>query len=280
MLHQLIPASEFSIEELTEAYNQTRVDYLVPMPMNAQRLADYVSRYDVDMQHSVVAMRRDEMLALGMLGVRPGKSWITRLGVLPVSRRGGVGESIMRYMLAKSDEMGIPLSILEVIKNNAPAHQLFLKCNFREVRELLILRRPPGSPKVLPRGLDRWMEQDEAMAYLEAHPVPQAWTNHTETYLNTGDMSGLHVETESGSGWLVFRCQKFMLTHFVMHTEAGDPHQVGLTLLRRLHQKYPMKDTYVENIVDDDPMLPALYEAGYIEAFRRIEMHRHLAHTD
>ena len=276
MLHKLIPCSEFTIEELTHAYNQTRVDYLVPMPMNAKRLEEYVHHYDVDMDLSVVAMYRDEMLALGMLGMRPGRSWITRLGVLPVSRRGGVGESIMRYMLDKSDEAGVPLSILEVIKNNAPAHQLFLKCKFHEMRELLILRRPPGSLKVMPTGVDRWMEQDEAMRYLASHPVSQAWTNHAETYLNSGDVRGLYVEVNGSSGWMVFRCQKFILTHFVMHTQEGDPHIVGLELLRRLHQKFPMKDTYVENIAEDDPQLQAMYEMGYIEAFRRIEMHRHL----
>ncbi len=276
MLHKLIPASEFTIEELTYAYNQTRVDYLVPMPMNAKRLEEYVHHYDVDMDRSVVAMDRDEMLALGMLGMRPGRSWITRLGVLPVSRRGGVGESIMRFMLARSDEAGVPLNILEVIKNNAPAHQLFLKCNFHEMRELLILRRPPGSPKILPAGKVRWMSQEEAMQYLALHPVPQAWTNHAETYLNSGDVSGLHVEVNGSSGWMVFRCQKFILTHFVMHTEEGDPHVVGLELLRQLHQKFPMKDTYVENISEVDPQLQAMYEMGYIEAFRRIEMYRHL----
>ena len=87
---------------------------------------------------------------------------------------------------------------------------------------------------------------------------------------------GLYVEMNGSSGWMVFRCQKFMLTHFVMHTLEGDAHGVGLELLRRLHQNFPMKDTYVENIVEDDPHLPALYETGYIEAFRRIEMYRHL----
>ena len=40
---KLIPASEFSIEQLAAIYNQTRVDYMVPMPMNAARLADYVA---------------------------------------------------------------------------------------------------------------------------------------------------------------------------------------------------------------------------------------------
>lgn len=276
MTATLVPASEFTIEQLTHAYNQTRVDYLVPMPMNAKRLAEYVHHYDVNMDCSVVAMDGEDMLALGMLGVRPGRSWITRLGVLPVRRRAGVGEAIMRHMLGKSDEIGIPLCILEVIKNNTPAHQLFLKCNFHETRELLILRRPPGKTKDSPTGSQHWMAQEEALQFLQTHPTPQAWTNHVETYLHSGDVEGLQVEVDGNQGWMIFRRQKFLLSHFVMHTEYGDPHRVGLELLDQLHQKYPLMDTYVENIAENDPHLPALVEAGYIEAFRRIEMYRHL----
>lgn len=277
MPHTLIPANEFTIEELTHAYNQTRVDYLVPMPMNVKRLADYVHHYDVDMNCSVVAVDGKEMLALGMLGVRPGRSWITRLGVLPVRRRAGVGEAIMRHMLAKSDGMNTPLCILEVIKNNAPAHQLFLKLDFHETRELLILRRPPGSPQESPAGEQHWMEEDEALRFLKSHPTPQAWTNHTETYLHSGDVQGLQVEVNGSRGWMIFRRQKFLLSHFVMYTEQGDPHTIGLELLRCLHQKYPLMDTYVENIAENDPQLQAMYDVGYIEAFRRIEMYRHLS---
>jgi hypothetical protein len=29
---ELVPASQFTLDELTAAYNQTRVDYIVPMP--------------------------------------------------------------------------------------------------------------------------------------------------------------------------------------------------------------------------------------------------------
>jgi hypothetical protein len=57
----LIPARAFSYEELTEAYNNTRVDYLVPMPMNAARLREYVETYDVDMDSSVVAVDGNEI---------------------------------------------------------------------------------------------------------------------------------------------------------------------------------------------------------------------------
>lgn len=274
MPHDLIPASHFSIEELTYAYNQTRVDYMVPMPMNAQRLAEYVHHYDVDMERSAVAMDGEEMLALGMLGVRPGCSWITRLGVLPVRRRAGVGESLMRHMLAHSDQLHLPRCILEVIKGNTPAHQLFLKCGFYQTRELLVMRRPPGSPHFYPLSHQHWMSQSEALAFLASHPTPQAWTNHPETFLHAGDVQGLQVELNGNRGWMIFRRQKFLLSHFVMHTEAGDPYVVGRELLGHLHQKFPVMDTYIENIEEQDPHLPALQEAGYIEAFRRLEMYR------
>ena len=41
MTIEIIPAAQFTIQELTDLYNQTRVDYLVPMPMSADRLAEY-----------------------------------------------------------------------------------------------------------------------------------------------------------------------------------------------------------------------------------------------
>ena len=109
---QLLPAHRFTIAQLTAAYNQTRVDYLVPMPMNAARLAEYIHVYDVDLGASVVALEGDTPLGLAMLGVRPGRSWITRLGVLPTARRHGVGRALMEALLETSDRRGFPFTVL------------------------------------------------------------------------------------------------------------------------------------------------------------------------
>ena len=87
MTIELIPAEQFTLQELTDLYNQTRVDYLVPMPMNASRLGDYIHDFDIDLSQSCVARAGDgQMLGLCMLGVRPNQAWITRLGVLPATR--------------------------------------------------------------------------------------------------------------------------------------------------------------------------------------------------
>jgi ribosomal protein S18 acetylase RimI-like enzyme len=271
----LVSAGEFSIETLTDAYNQTRVDYMVPMPLNANRLREYVSIYDVDMERSVVAMNGEQILGINMIGVRKGRSWVTRLGVLPVKRRRGAGEGMTRYLLDKSLDAGHKRVILEVIKNNIPAHTLFRKLGFYEIRELSILRRPPNGNYETPDGNIEWLEANCAIDLLGSYPHPLPWTNQPETYINSGDALGLRCSLPDGHhGWMIFRKQKFYLTHFVLHTEAGDPLQVAQALLANLHNKYPILDTHIENIAEDDPHLPVFEGFGYLEAFRRIEMYR------
>src|SRR3990172_6115180 len=108
MTIELIPATKFTVQELADLYNQTRVDYLVPMPMNADRLTEYIHIYDVDLNLSCVARGREgQVFGLGMLGVRDDRAWITRLGVLPVSRRSGIGAALVSEMLERADALGL-----------------------------------------------------------------------------------------------------------------------------------------------------------------------------
>lgn len=276
---QLVPASSFSIEQLVAAYNQTRVDYLVPMPMNAARLAEYIHMYDVDLDCSQVAIDGDQILGLAMLGVRPGRTWITRLGVLPVKRRRGMGEALMRALLDATDQLQINCTSLEVIKHNTPAHTLFLKLGFSETRELLVLRRPPGPPTEIPVAEVAWLDRAEALALLKTRSSAAAWTNETRSFRQVEDVLGLSLRLPDGStGWLVFERQKFILSHFVMLTIQGNALAVCRALLAHLYQRYPDLDTHAENIPVDDPHLPAFFETRFVESFRRIEMFRRSPH--
>lgn len=273
----LIPANQFSLQELTDLYNQTRVDYIVPMPMNAARLQDYVFTYDVVLQHSLVAALPDgERLGVAMLGLRPNRGWMTRLGVLPSTRRHGAGRALMTGLLREAEKIGIPFAMLEVIKNNTPAHQLFLSLGFREKGELLVLRRPPILPPPDPPVADaQRLDRAECLPLLRRVKTLQPWTNQPESLLHAEGIAGLHVTLPDGSrGWLVYQRQKFTLTRFIYQTESGDPAQVAAAFLAHLHHQYPRLDTQVENVRVNDPHLPAFYALGYLEAFRRIEMWR------
>lgn len=272
---KLLPASHFSIDDLTAIYNQTRVDYMVPMPMNAARLTEYISVYDVDLEHSLVAMQGDDLRGVAMLGVREGRAWITRLGVIPTTRRNGVGEALMTGLIEQAERLNIQFDMLEVIKNNTPAHTLFHKLGFYEVGELLVLRRSPMSPSAPIIADARRLERAESLILVGRDRGTQPWTNQSESLVNASEISGLYLTLADGSrGWLVYQRQKFTLTRFIYKTETGDPVKMAYAFLSHLHHQYPRLDTQLENIQVNDPHLPAFYEMGYVESFRRIEMWR------
>jgi ribosomal protein S18 acetylase RimI-like enzyme len=273
---KLIPASQFTIEQLTAIYNQTRVDYLVPMPMNSTRLAEYISTYDVDLEHSLVALQDGTLLGVAMLGVRQGRAWLTRLGVLPNTRRNGIGETLTRGLIEQAEKLNIYFDMLEVIKDNTPAHRLFLKLGFYEVSELLVLRRPPFNqpPDTVVADAER-LDRADALNLVRRDRGTQPWTNQSKSLFNASEVAGLRIMLVDGSrGWMVYQRQKFTLTRFIYKTESGNPADVAYASLSHLHNQYPRLDTHIENIQVTDPHLPAFYKMGYVESFRRIEMWR------
>ncbi len=270
----LVPASQYSIEELTTIYNHTRVDYLVPMPMSVDVLAEYIHDFDVRLDLSAVALDEDGQFAgLGMLGQRGDLAWVTRLGVIPDVRRKGTGAAIMNRLLEGARQIKARAVYLEVIKNNTPAYNLFLKNGFTETEEYLVMRRAPIPPTLEPQGKLSWLFRKDALALLRTIPHPLTWINARSSMENASNLQGFRISLpDSSKGWLVYRHKKFSLTHLVLYTEEGDPVGVAKNLLIYLHRQYRREDTYAENIHVYDPHLPALQELGYFEAFRRIEM--------
>lgn len=273
---EIISASHFTVQELVQLYNQTRVDYLVPMPMNEKRLAEYIHTFDVDLSLSCVARTEDgQVLGLCMLGIRPPLAWITRLGVLPTIRRSGAGSALMDAMLANAQKLGMEETHLEVIRNNVPAHRLFLKKGFKEVNEYLVMRRAPHPAPEPVQGSAIWLDREAALGLLGSYPRHLTWITALHSMQNTPDTLGLQVELgKYGAGWLVFRYHKFSLSHLIFHTDHGSPIKIGIQLLANLYSRYPLHDTYAENIQVQDPHLPALLGMGYFDNFRRIEMRR------
>ncbi len=287
MTIEIVPADRFTIQELTDLYNQTRVDYLVPMPMNADRLNEYINDFDVDLRQSSIARDADgSVLGLCMLGIRGEIAWITRLGVLPSTRRTGAGSALMDSMLENADALGMKETHLEVIKNNEPAYKLFLKKGFVETGTYLVMRHAPRPLSASLQGNATWLDYEKALKKLETYPGHITWVNTLESMQNSPNTEGLHLELPNGdSGWLVYRNTKYTLrstlSHLIIHAEQGDPRAVGAQLLSHLHTRFPHHDTYAENIHEDDPHLPAFHATGYFTNFSRIEMRReHTSRTE
>ena len=268
-----VPASKYTFEQLATIYNAARVDYIVPMPMNAPRMKAYVREHDVDLDASVVLLNAEfEPIGIGMLGVREKRGWITRLGVLPACRGYKAGEFIMRTLIEHARMQGVERIQLEVIAGNEPAYHLFLKLGFEPTRELLVARRPPGKPRAdlpAPNAFVRPMSPDEVLTCLEQRPPGASWIEETPSLLQGGNLKGLMPEQ---GGWLVYQSTLFQLAHFVIKLPDGAAEEAAYALLYNLHQYHPTQDTKVENIALNDVPWRAFQTLGYVEAFRRIEM--------
>lgn len=272
---EIIPADRYTFEQLTEAYNQTRVDYLIPMPMNVARLREYAHVYDIELASSCVATEDTIMLGLGMLGVRKGRAWITRLGVLPSGRRQGVANALMTDLITQAKKHDFDAIWLEVIEGNAPAHALFRKFGFKETRDLIVARRPPTpDTTVPPTRIKRvtTLDHEEAIILLSHRQKHPNWLNQTETLQNVRNLSALIVELKDGSrGWITYHAGLLQLTRILVEVTAGDPVEVTAACLNVLHQRHKRQDAKTENILDDEQWA-GYKKAGYIESFRRLEM--------
>jgi hypothetical protein len=182
-------------------------------------------------------------------------------------------------MLENAERVGVEETILEVIQDNAPAYNLFLSKGFEETGSWLVMRRAPRPVSAAPRGEVEPLTREQALEALRSYPRHVTWINAHESMSNAPDVEGMRIQLPNGGrGWIVYRSHKYTLryslSHLVLHTEAGDPAEVGLQLLLNLHERNPRHDTYAENIRSDDPHLVAFGELGYFENFSRIEMRR------
>ncbi len=294
----LLPASDFTLEELTEAYNRTRKDYLIPMPMNPGRLQEYLILYDVNLPSSRVAVIGESIVGLGMLGARADAGWITRLGVLPEGRRQGVGGAVLQALLDEATTKEMPVVWLEVIHGNHPAHTLFRKFGFLDIRELIVARRPPRTARsiatVLTARKIQYLQHDEVVELHCRRTARVNWLNAVPTMRNvrrlaaaTADeetgrdslhevphLSGLLIEFRDGSrGWISYQATTLQLKRISVEVLRGEPERVTAGLLEVMHRLHASQDAIVENIPDDE-CWAGFKRAGYFEVFRRIEMVR------
>ena len=270
----LIAADRLSLAQLCDVYNLGRADYLVPMPMNQTRLARYLRQYDVDLSHSLVALQSGQALGLALLGRRGTRAWITRLGVAAEARKSGLGRRLVSSLVEEAQRLGCAAVILEVIRENVAARQLFEQLGFRATRELLVLRRPPA-PIDRPGRLSglRSLQHAESLIQLAERQDDPSWLTETASLAAAGPLAGLRAAGSDGQDlWLVYQVNAWELSRMVLCADGPEGLPMAQELLTELHWRHPLKDAVLENLPAADPLLPAYQALGYLRAFTRVEM--------
>ena len=276
-----LPASRFPIEELVEAYTQTRADYVIPMPMSKSGFKKYIELYDINLDLSTAVMDTviTEIVAMGLLAIRGGDSWISRLGVVPLARSRGVGTLIANQLFETARRRGIERLWMELIDDsNLIGRQLIDKLGFQEIRELIVARRAPDL-MISPKTVDQFeqvyqLDQSDLIPLLKQRRTRPSWINQTETYAKLlPQLAGLHITVpDVGRGWVIYEDNRFQLRRLSIEVEEGDEFVMTGKILEVLHQVAAKRDASLENLPAESKQWAAYQEAGYFETFRRTEL--------
>jgi GNAT superfamily N-acetyltransferase len=180
-----VPASTLSMAQLTALFNAAYRGYPVPARLDEPALRRHLSRNDVDLDASRIAVD-GSAVSFALIARRGSAAWVGGMGTIPTGRRTGVGERTLTHALRALN--GTTTASLEVLDENHAARALYEKLGFVATRRLLVctLRGPTA-------GTSTWrpMPLDEAHAWIIEHrDVQEPWQRD--------DASLCHIRDESG----------------------------------------------------------------------------------
>ena len=107
--------------------------------------ADHVARNDIDLARSPRWTVDGALVAFALLAFRGDRAWIGGFGVVPGSRRAGMGTVCVADTLRIAREENATSVELEVLENNGPAIAIYQRGGFEQVGELVAWRREQRS---------------------------------------------------------------------------------------------------------------------------------------
>jgi len=272
---QFVPASDVSLQTLTDTFNAAYEGYIMPVNVTPQWMEMTVTHGDLMLKLSSVAMLNNSPVGLYLLGKRHHHGWIGGVGVALPHRRKGIGKALMERAIETAAYAGITQLDLEVIIGNDGAYALYQALGFKTTRKLLILTRdaaPLPSPPVTLRVED--VSIDDITPYYEAwHPKLIPWQRQIESLKHHADDYSVHLayRDEQPVAYTVFRMMNdvIALTDFAFTSGADDYME---SLLIHLHQTTPTAPGRIINIGEDDPAAALLLKLGYTESIAQYEM--------
>jgi ribosomal protein S18 acetylase RimI-like enzyme len=270
------PASEVSPDAFTQALNLAYTDYYVPISLTPSSFERLVERESVDLSASAAAVEGYHIVGVGMLGVRGDQGWIGGLGVIPQSRRHGVGRLLMEHLIAQARRLNLSTLRLEVIVENSRAHMLYQSLGFKTTRTLLVLIHY-GDPSLRFDTSSPFTVKKLAVgAALDTLPnlihSPRAWQRETpalEAMASSLNALGVWDADNRLAGVALYRMDAGQVG--IMDLASATPEAGKAMLLQILKEGRGDSISYV-NVPDDHPLLPVLYEYEFVENLSQYEM--------
>jgi ribosomal protein S18 acetylase RimI-like enzyme len=256
-----------------DAFNAVYEGYLLPMTVPMEWMEQHVQTNDIALARSPLWLDDAGAVAgLALLGVRGDYGWVGGFGIAPPHRGRGLSHALARATIGAARSAGVRLLQLEVLKRNAPAIRVYERAGFSHRRDLLILRRSPDAPivdvdtsVVQPADLPALLDARRRMAA----PEPP-WQRDPAGVARAANVRALAIGAPEAP----------LALAFYRDTERGlrllDAAAVDIpaaqALLAALAERDQGHELTLVNEPEDSALLPALFDAGWIEIMRQHEM--------
>src|SRR5687767_15238754 len=247
----LEPASTRSYAELAAIFNAGYEDYYTPFTLDEAAFRTMSTMWDDDLEASRVALVDGEPAGICKLAIRGERGWIAGIGISPAHRGKGVGEELMRGVLAEARDRGLREVWLEVLVQNEPAIRLYEKLGFERVRVLEVWTL---GELVFQNHKARSVPVAQAQTRIRAERTwREPWQRADETLANLEQVEGL----ESERGAVLFRRTGERVS--LLQAVAADE-----TAARELLQAFPAEAAALQwlNGPEGDPFSAAIASLG------------------
>lgn len=132
-----IPASNYSLTDLTNFLNEGFEDYFVPVQFTTTAFLNMLRKDGLDLSSSRVLMVEGQPGGIALIARRGWTSRLAAMGISKKMRGQGAGSWLMDELIKEACQREDREMVLEVIEQNEPAVKLYQKYGFQMVRRLI-----------------------------------------------------------------------------------------------------------------------------------------------
>lgn len=201
----VLVASSISMPELASVFNQAFSDYLIEVYFTEHSLREYVRRHGLDLEASLVSEADGFLVGLLLCGSDGSTTWNGGMGIHPSWRRRGLGSELLDEWLVSSRITGNNRALLEVIKQNLVATNLYQSCGFRELRAYQGFEGRATWRRGAAIHTDD-VERVEVETLLPVYRKGHSWQKRTDVLLRLDQFVALRTRegAEEGDGYLIY----------------------------------------------------------------------------
>ncbi len=263
----ILTASSISLRELATIFNQAFSDYMIEVYFTDPSLEEYVRRHGLDLEASLVAEADGLMVGLLLCGNDGTTTWNAGMGIHPRWRRKGLGSDLLDAWLETSRKAGVRRALLEVIKQNLVATNIYRSRDFMEVRTYQGFEGRSGwqrGPAIHPDNVEYVKPGDLASVYRKGH----SWQKRPGVMERLDAFRAIRTTPDApeGAGYVIYENAAGLMYIFDL-----TPNTAGRALLEhavRLEVPRLMRMVNAIDLVEED----FYRELGFRPWIRNLEM--------